>query len=415
MSATEIAKLYENLSLADEDRAVLEMSEEASVDGIKDVDRCLVGKVLSGKKVNREAFKGLIEQIWNPFGHVEVELVGDNLFMFYFNNGEDRNQVLQRGSWHFSNSLIVLEKPVGSGNISKLGFNKVDFWVQIHDIPLLCMNRRTVKWLKLGKTDKVTMVSLKYERLPDFCYACGRIGHGMKECLDEEAMKVALEGSPTKFGYWLKATILEKLKTRFNPQGNGSSSDRARSSGTSHETEGDGFVSLRPGYLVPQKKNMANPAAAMRKLIEEKQQETLQPIGGVGPPQNNEMCMDGPGHGLMRPQSRISSPLHKLLEVSMTVMRSPKGPAPSSGLSKNKLVSKKGKSPLKNSSSPRCPRSKQNETTYQTMADGQVCKRKVVFDLPEEDNRNPKKGKVSTLKLETIILVEPEIQVRREQ
>ena len=66
--------------------------------------------------------------------------MGDNLFMFYFNNDDDRNRVLQRGLWHFGNSLIVLEKLVGSGNISKLSFNKADFWVQIHDIPILCMN-----------------------------------------------------------------------------------------------------------------------------------------------------------------------------------------------------------------------------------------------------------------------------------
>ncbi|TXG60503.1 hypothetical protein EZV62_015076 [Acer yangbiense] len=92
------------------------MSEETSIDGVKDVDRCLVGKVLAYKKVNREAFKGLIEQIWSPYGQVEVESVGDNLFMFYFNNGEDRNRVLQRGPWHFGNSLIVLEKSTGAGN-----------------------------------------------------------------------------------------------------------------------------------------------------------------------------------------------------------------------------------------------------------------------------------------------------------
>ncbi|KAK3222122.1 hypothetical protein Dsin_009147 [Dipteronia sinensis] len=127
MSEAEIAKLYENLSLTDKDGAVLELTEEARVEGIKDVDKCLVKKVLSGKKVNREAFKGIINQIWNSLGQVEVELVGDNLFMFYFSYGEDRNLVLQRGPWHFGNSLIVLEKPVGSGNISNLSFNKADF------------------------------------------------------------------------------------------------------------------------------------------------------------------------------------------------------------------------------------------------------------------------------------------------
>ncbi|TXG48580.1 hypothetical protein EZV62_024455 [Acer yangbiense] len=76
MSAVDIAKLYENLSLVDEDEVMLEISEEASIYGVEGVDRCLVGKVLSGKEVNREAFKGLIERIWSPFGQVDVELVG---------------------------------------------------------------------------------------------------------------------------------------------------------------------------------------------------------------------------------------------------------------------------------------------------------------------------------------------------
>ena len=79
--------------------------------------------------MNIKAFKGLIEQIWNPFGQVEVELDGENIFMLYFINCEDRNRVWNKGPWHFEKSLIVLKKPIGSGNISRLGFYKADFWV----------------------------------------------------------------------------------------------------------------------------------------------------------------------------------------------------------------------------------------------------------------------------------------------
>ncbi|TXG57113.1 hypothetical protein EZV62_018426 [Acer yangbiense] len=341
MSEMEITKLYESLFIAEEDRAILEMSEETSVDGVEDVDRCLVVKVLSGKKVNREAFKGLIEQIWNPNGQVEVELVGDNRFMFYFINNEDRNRVWNRGPWHFGNSLIVLEKPVGPGNISKLSFNKADFWVQIHDIPILCMNRRTAKWLaeqigevveiplesrecwgkfmrvkvridilkplkrwlrlKLGKCDEITTVGLKYERLPEFCYACGKIGHGIKECFDEEARQYALEGSPTRFGSWLKAPVTERVKPRFGSIGNGSSSDRVKSSENSHDTEGDGSVSLKSGFVINQQKTVDNPVAAGWKKKEGKQQETLPSVRGMGSPQIEDMSLDGPGHGQYGP------------------------------------------------------------------------------------------------------------------
>jgi hypothetical protein len=48
------------------------------------VDLCLIGKILSGKKVNREAFIHLIDQLWSPFGRVEIESVGVNIFMFHF-------------------------------------------------------------------------------------------------------------------------------------------------------------------------------------------------------------------------------------------------------------------------------------------------------------------------------------------
>ncbi|TXG56754.1 hypothetical protein EZV62_018067 [Acer yangbiense] len=310
MVDSDIAKLYENLSLADEDEAVLEMAEEVKTDGIGDIDKCLVGKVLTGKKVNRDAFKGVIEQIWNAYGHVEMELVRDNTFMFYFNNSVDRNRVWNKGPWHFGRSLITLEKPVGSGDIEKLGFDRADFWVQIHDIQILCMNRRTAKWLaeqlgevveipsesrecwgkfmrvkvrldiskplkrwlrlKLGKSEEVTMVGLKYERLPEFYFACGRIGHGIMECTDEEARKMALEVTPTKFGSWMKAS---------------------RSLEVSREDEGDGSVSVKPGSISAYLDS--SNLVASRSMLKEKNQGTLISVIGGGLSKIDEMVVDG--------------------------------------------------------------------------------------------------------------------------
>ncbi|TXG57110.1 hypothetical protein EZV62_018423 [Acer yangbiense] len=198
---------------------------------------------------------------------------------------------------------------------------------------------KPLKWwlrLKLAKIEEVTMVGLKYERLPEFCYACGKTGHGMKECLDEEARKVVSESFPLKLRSWLKATISEKSKTRFKSSGNESSSDRARSSGTSHETEGDGSI------------------------------------------------------------SRVSSPLHKLLEISKAITRSLKRMVSSPTPTKNKPVSKKGKSPMKVKKSPQCSPSNQCDevANFSKVAD-KVCKRKVVFNFSDEENRELKKGKVS--------------------
>ncbi|TXG48581.1 hypothetical protein EZV62_024456 [Acer yangbiense] len=149
------------------------------------------------------------------------------------------------------------------------------------------------RWLrlKIGKFDNVTMVGLKYEWLPELCFACGRVGHGIKECSDEEARKIALEGSPTK-----------------------------------------------------------------------------------------------------------------LLEVSKNSRGSPKRSGSSPVSTKNKQSARKSKSPSKNLTSPKCsPRKGNYEPLILHVVETQACKRKMVFKLPEEDNRENKKGKVSDVKSEMVI------------
>ncbi|KAK0608552.1 hypothetical protein LWI29_032271 [Acer saccharum] len=269
MDAQEIVKLCESLSLVEDVGAIRHVEEELQSEGLKDVSHVLVGKVLTGRKVNREGFIGLIEQLWSPIGRVETESVGENIFMFYFRNAEDRNRIWQRGPWHFDNSLIVLEKPDKLGDISTLKFNQADFWVQIHNIPIMCMNRRMARWLanqlgevlelpsdskecwgkflrvkvridlsrplerwlrlRLDNAGKVVVVVLKYERLPEFCYACGKIGHALRDCHDDEARMNAMEGATASYGAWMRAAAPDRQKMKNSQTEKGESSGKGKS------------------------------------------------------------------------------------------------------------------------------------------------------------------------------------------
>ncbi|KAL5848841.1 hypothetical protein ACOSQ4_006854 [Xanthoceras sorbifolium] len=143
MATDEILRLCEALSLSEEDGPILDIAKEVQADGIRSVEHCLVGKILSRRKVNREAFRGTIEQIWGTVGRIEIEMVGDNVFVFHFQSLEDKAMVWSRGPWHFDKNLIVLEKPVGPGAISQLRFEFSEFWIHIYNIPLACMNLKS--------------------------------------------------------------------------------------------------------------------------------------------------------------------------------------------------------------------------------------------------------------------------------
>ena len=124
------------------------------------------------------------------------------------------------GPWHFDRALIVLIEPSDIGDIKNQSFMHTTFWVQIHNILIMCMNKEAIE--KLGEkisgikeieTDeagdcigqfarvrislditqplkkivflqqdegKIPMPIL-YEKLPDFCFCCAHVGHQYRE------------------------------------------------------------------------------------------------------------------------------------------------------------------------------------------------------------------------------------------
>ncbi|KAK2646063.1 hypothetical protein Ddye_021258 [Dipteronia dyeriana] len=105
----------------------------------------LVGKILSNKSVNREAFIRVIGSIWQVRNGVEAESVTDNVFVFHFKSHEDRKLVIEKGPWSCDYALLMLEIPVGHGTIEKMEFSQPEFWVQIHQVPLQCMTNE-ITW-----------------------------------------------------------------------------------------------------------------------------------------------------------------------------------------------------------------------------------------------------------------------------
>lgn len=126
----------------------------------------------------------------------------------------------------------------------QMDFSKSPFWIQVHDLPLVCMNREVgfkigaaigevedvdisgegVGWgrglrlrvqvdltkpLERGRAlkfnGKQAWVSFRYEKLPHFCFTCGKIFHDKMQCSGSQWVRQNEMRSPKPRGVWLRA------------------------------------------------------------------------------------------------------------------------------------------------------------------------------------------------------------------
>ncbi|KAK2640565.1 hypothetical protein Ddye_028360 [Dipteronia dyeriana] len=183
----------------------------------------LIGKLLSNKPVNREAFLVVMLKIWRTLEGFEIEVIGGNTFSFTFKNDDDKRRILHGGPWSFDNALLVIEEPLGKGDIQDMRFNKVAFWIYFHRVPLICMTSEIGRFLGglIGEVEEVDdgrshdcvgkyihvrvviditqplrrmlmvdvlhdgnelMMLLRYEKLQEYCFRYGRLVHVVRDC-----------------------------------------------------------------------------------------------------------------------------------------------------------------------------------------------------------------------------------------
>ena len=154
------------------------------------------------------------------------------------------DRILSTEPWSFDKSLVVTQSFDRNSSVEELSFDKVSFWVQVHNIPIRYRNRsvaedicdsigqvhRSAKnseggggsymrvqvtldvyqplcrgmVIKLEEGEKI-WVSFKYERLPNIYYWCGCFNHGDKDCDIWIQSKGTLQVSSQQFGAWLRA------------------------------------------------------------------------------------------------------------------------------------------------------------------------------------------------------------------
>ncbi|KAL5773568.1 hypothetical protein ACOSQ2_013492 [Xanthoceras sorbifolium] len=124
MDPEEVARLYEKLSLAEEGVLEVRINPKLHELGMRNVSISLVGKIISNKDMNREAFKAKIAKIWRTTKEVGVESIAVKTYIFRFKCAWDMKIVLQGGPWCFEKQLICLQEADGMVKEIDTGENK---------------------------------------------------------------------------------------------------------------------------------------------------------------------------------------------------------------------------------------------------------------------------------------------------
>ncbi|OMO96966.1 hypothetical protein CCACVL1_04733 [Corchorus capsularis] len=228
----------------------LEIELDVDQEEVGNAMRCaLMGKIITNRVLSKRGVIGILQSIWSPKDLIEVREIGNNVYGLLFSNEEVTEMVLERGPWTVMGHCICFKKWEIEKTLMEMEFREVIFWVQIHNLPWEVQTKRNaervgnvmgriveiedVQWGKaigrgflrlrvamdverslLGgfwlprKNGHKIWAEIRYEKLGDFCYKCGKLGHIEKTCDKEEV----IEAGKKMYGPWMRTGMIRTLK-----------------------------------------------------------------------------------------------------------------------------------------------------------------------------------------------------------
>ncbi|XP_042958149.1 uncharacterized protein LOC122293721 [Carya illinoinensis] len=236
----EIEERWGRLRLTEEEASDIVIGEEVLEDLQKKAECSVVGKIWLDRRVSAAVVENTMGKVWRISRRAKFQEVGANIFAIQFANEADKMRVMDGRPWLFDSHLFIILPFNGLIPPQRMDFSKERMWIQMLEMPLVCMNEEEGKrigntigevievetqvdgsgWgsvlrvlllmdltkpLARGRTILVKgikyWIPLRYEKLPHLCFVCGCIVHKNGKC----GKKTGVEG--VQFGAWLRADV----------------------------------------------------------------------------------------------------------------------------------------------------------------------------------------------------------------
>ncbi|KAH7843145.1 hypothetical protein Vadar_013178 [Vaccinium darrowii] len=190
----------------------------------------LFGKVISQKAVNFSGLRSTMEMVWgNPKNFKALE-IGNGVYQFILPSEADVIRILNGKPWFFNNHFLILErwnpKEVGLKLGSKLGY--------VDDVSLPATGSKKGKFVRVRAHVDINLplkrgcmvrmeasqpfwVEFRYERLPNFCFYCGLVGHDLQSCTKRFSDMNDNSLQNAQYGEWIRASPVSQPGRRKSP------------------------------------------------------------------------------------------------------------------------------------------------------------------------------------------------------
>uniref|UniRef100_A0A803PD70 Zinc knuckle CX2CX4HX4C domain-containing protein n=1 Tax=Cannabis sativa TaxID=3483 RepID=A0A803PD70_CANSA len=255
-----IDKMKSTLTLTDEEQSVYEFDLGDPIPSGSVGSHVLYARIMTSKKVWLSTLQRQMAEHWD--GRFPVKITEDDeLFMLSFGCEGDKLRVLEKEPFHFQNHHIILFSPSIGQNISSSFLTHTPFWIQVYRLPFMSKTRGlavalgnligefievfedslfegwgpfmrirvkidVTKPLLRGRMIALTQVKdkfwveFRYERLPEYCMECGKIGHPYNKCMVfleqlDNGAEPELPYRPTIKGSPLPSSGYDRYRTDF--------------------------------------------------------------------------------------------------------------------------------------------------------------------------------------------------------